>query len=233
MCYGKEATAKTQQLVSQSNNRVLLEKDVSEVDKYNRLLRYVWLQPPGGQLMLNLELVRWGYAQVATYPPDVKYTQLFLDAQREARDQNRGLWAACGSFGVPLFTPTTVAARPVSTATPVTDVASLAGAPGPAIVDVYYDGQEPDREGDEYVVIQKVGPDPVDMEGYRINAGDKGQNFTFPSFVLQPGASVRVYTNRSIPGSFSFSIGRAIWNNKGDCGHLYGPSGIEISTYCY
>jgi micrococcal nuclease len=45
-----------------------------------------------GKLRLNAELVRQGYAQVATYPPNVKYQELFLKLQREAREAKRGLW---------------------------------------------------------------------------------------------------------------------------------------------
>jgi micrococcal nuclease len=56
--------------------------------------------------MLNYELVAQGYAQVVTYPPDVKYADVFVQLQREAREQRRGLWGACGEFGVPAATPT-------------------------------------------------------------------------------------------------------------------------------
>jgi len=83
---GKEAAAKNQELVG--GQLVGLEKDVSETDKYGRLLRYVWI----GDLMVNAELVRLGFAKVSTYPPDVKYQQRFLELQREAREAGRGLW---------------------------------------------------------------------------------------------------------------------------------------------
>lgn len=106
MCYGREATAFTREMIERAGNRVLLEKDVSETDRYGRLLRYVWLEHPDGRRMLNYELVAQGYAQVATYPPDVRYADWFLQAQREAREQGRGLWGACGEFGVPAATPT-------------------------------------------------------------------------------------------------------------------------------
>ena len=43
--------------------------------------------------MVNAELVRLGYAQIVTYPPDVKYQDLFLLLQREAKEQKLGLWA--------------------------------------------------------------------------------------------------------------------------------------------
>lgn len=104
MCYGAEATAKTQELVDSAGGRVQLEKDVSDTDKYDRLLRYVWLLHPDGKRMLNEELVKCGYAQSSTYPPDVKYQELFVAAQHDAREQGRGLWGACGSFGVPAAT---------------------------------------------------------------------------------------------------------------------------------
>lgn len=59
MCYGAEATAKTQRLIDEVGGRVFLERDVSERDMYRRLLRYVWLpQAGGGMKMLNEELVR-------------------------------------------------------------------------------------------------------------------------------------------------------------------------------
>jgi len=86
--YGMEASAKNKELVE--GKMVELEKDVSETDKYGRLLRYVYVNG----LFVNAELVRLGYAQVATYPPDVKYQDLFLQLQREAREAGRGLWAA-------------------------------------------------------------------------------------------------------------------------------------------
>ena len=63
---GPEATEANRRLVEAQ--AVLLEKDVSETDKYGRLLRHVWV----GDLMVNAEPVRQGYAQVSTYPPDVK-----------------------------------------------------------------------------------------------------------------------------------------------------------------
>lgn len=68
--------------------QVRLELDVGERDRYGRLLAYVWV----GQTMVNAELVGQGYAQVMTVPPNVRYQQLFLRLQREAREASRGLW---------------------------------------------------------------------------------------------------------------------------------------------
>ncbi|MDA0263713.1 MAG: thermonuclease family protein [Chloroflexi bacterium] len=85
--YGKEASARNRELVE--GVTVYLEKDVSETDRYDRLLRYVWLEDG---TMVNEMLVAEGYAQVSTFPPDVKYAERFLVAQRAARDAGLGLW---------------------------------------------------------------------------------------------------------------------------------------------
>jgi micrococcal nuclease len=83
---GKEALAFVVQLVE--GKKVRLEFDRQRKDKYKRLLAYVYV----GDIMLNAELVRQGYAQVTTLPPNVKYQELLLQLQREAREAKRGLW---------------------------------------------------------------------------------------------------------------------------------------------
>src|SRR3989441_8454687 len=83
---GREAAAVNHALVA--GRRVRLELDVQTRDRYGRLLAYVWL----GDTMVNAELVRLGYAQVMTVPPNVRYQSLFLKLQRDAREAARGLW---------------------------------------------------------------------------------------------------------------------------------------------
>lgn len=90
---GREASDANAGLVA--GRQVVLEKDVSETDRFGRLLRYVWLQNDDGWLLVNLELLRLGVAQVATYPPDVKYVDaLYLPAQQVAVAAGIGLWGA-------------------------------------------------------------------------------------------------------------------------------------------
>lgn len=93
-CFGKEASNETKSLLS--GKVVILQKDVSETDKYGRLLRYIYLPLENGQtLFINDYLVREGFAKVLTYPPDVKFNEQFRQAEREAREQKRGLWGKC------------------------------------------------------------------------------------------------------------------------------------------
>ncbi len=88
-CFGKEAMEKNKVLVE--GKTIRMEKDVSEMDRYKRLLRYVWQD----DVFVNEYLAREGYALQATFPPDVSYTKLFTAAAQEAQEQNKGLWNAC------------------------------------------------------------------------------------------------------------------------------------------
>lgn len=84
------------------NKTVYLEKDVSEVDKYNRLLRYIWLISPNGieinensirENMLNGKMVASGMAASKTYAPDTKYQNILDKLQTDAINNKLGMWA--------------------------------------------------------------------------------------------------------------------------------------------
>lgn len=84
--YAEDARKFNQKLVE--GKPVKLEFDVQKMDKYKRLLAYVYI----GDKMVNIEMVREGLAMIYTYPPNVKYSKRFLDAQKEARNNKKGLW---------------------------------------------------------------------------------------------------------------------------------------------
>lgn len=88
-CFGREATRKNKALVEGKTAR--LEKDITDRDKYNRLLRYVWV----GDIFVNLTLVQQGFAYSYSYLPDIQYQDAFIQAQREAQSARRGLWSRC------------------------------------------------------------------------------------------------------------------------------------------
>ena len=88
-CFGKEASAEAKKLLT--GHAVKLVKDVSQVDKYDRLLRYVYL----GDTFVNDFLVRQGFARADNFPPDEKFKTQLKQAQDEAKSEKRGLWAQC------------------------------------------------------------------------------------------------------------------------------------------
>jgi micrococcal nuclease len=89
---GRVATEINRGLVG--DRPVRLEPDVQLRDRYGRLLAYVWVKRADGvEVMVNAELVRLGYAQVMTVPPNVRHAEMFRKLAAEAREHHRGLWA--------------------------------------------------------------------------------------------------------------------------------------------
>lgn len=91
-CFGREASAFIESLIP-AGTAVRLAYDVERTDRYDRTLAYIYRLTDG--LFVNLELAEQGYAQVATYPPNVAHVDEFLEATRRAREAGRGLWSAC------------------------------------------------------------------------------------------------------------------------------------------
>lgn len=91
-CFGEEASAHLADLVP-PGTPVLVEFDVERTDRYDRPLGYLWRASDGSHV--NLAMVEDGYAQAYTVPPNVRYSDRFVAAQRRARRAGRGLWSAC------------------------------------------------------------------------------------------------------------------------------------------
>jgi micrococcal nuclease len=87
---GPEAAQANELLVG--GQTVFLERDVTEVDRFDRLLRYVWLRTGDGWLLVNRELVRQGLADAQAYRPDTRWQDELDEAEREARADQLGLW---------------------------------------------------------------------------------------------------------------------------------------------
>jgi micrococcal nuclease len=68
---------------------IKLEKDVSETDKYGRLLRFVYV----GNIFIDDYLVKNGFARVMTVPPDIEYESQFLESENYAKENKLGLWS--------------------------------------------------------------------------------------------------------------------------------------------
>lgn len=96
-CYGQEATAYLSWLLSLGGT-LYLERDVSDRDRFDRLLRYAWLDFGDGEVYLvNEVMVRSGYAAQSTFPPDVQYEEEIREAARFAREHGYGLWSGCAT----------------------------------------------------------------------------------------------------------------------------------------
>lgn len=114
-CFGREASDYASAWLT-VGRRIDLQRDVSDRDRYRRLLRYVWVD---GELF-NEQIVFDGYAVLAVFPPDTAHQTRIADAQSAARTAGRGLWAVCGGADAAATpTPTGRAtATPIPTPTP-------------------------------------------------------------------------------------------------------------------
>ena len=88
-CFSTEASAANRQLVA--GKQVTLVADQEDTDKYDRLLRYVYVD----EVMVNAELVRGGYATTLPIKPNTTHASEFLALQQAAKQAGLGLWGSC------------------------------------------------------------------------------------------------------------------------------------------
>jgi len=85
--YGKDSYEFTNDLLKGKKVRLLL--DAQQHDVEGRMLAYVYV----GDTFVNAELVKKGLAEVTTYPPNVRFEELFISAEKEAKENKLGIWA--------------------------------------------------------------------------------------------------------------------------------------------
>lgn len=202
--YFTEATNENKKLVE--GKEIKLELDAQTKDKYGRTLAYVWV----GETMVNLELVCRGYANVYTFPPNVKYKDLFLEAESEAREAQRGLWAPG-----------------LDTKARIKIVNINADAPG----------NDNENKNGEWVEIKNQGENSVNMTNWTLK-DEANHIYTFVDFTLALDKSVFIYsgcdTDTQEKLYWQCPEGEyAIWNNTGDTVFLRDASGNLVDSYKY
>lgn len=190
-----------------AGREVRLERDVTERDRFGRLLRHVFVVEPRGTLLLvNEAMVRVGLATVSTFPPDVAYVERYGAAQAEARAEGVGAWTPSASAGVRITT-------------------------------VFFDGAEPQVEGDEYVEFRNESNEVIDLTGWVLVSVRGNQTYSFPAgSLVQPGQACRVYTDEIHPEWCGFNFAyhdSAIWYNGGEAAELRDQSGAIVARWEY
>ena len=215
---GPEAAAANTRVLALGGGTLYLEKDVSETDRYGRLLRYVWVRTDGAYRMVNLELLRLGVAQVATFPPDVAMIDpWFIDAERAARAAGIGLWSATPS-------PAATSGQASAPNTPVAVCGGNRDAPGDDNLAL----------NGEYVVLCNRSGSPMQLGGWRLTDEGANHSYRFPSFAIAAGARVTLYSGAGTNSAAAlyWTADGAVWNNGGDCAYLYDPAGTLVSSGC-
>jgi len=197
--YFQEATETNRQLVA--NQQVQLEFDQDTFDQYGRSLAYIWVN---GSLA-NWEIVNRGYANVFTVPPNVRYEAALRQAERDAREAGRGLWA------------------PSETTLKIIHIE--ADAPG----------DDRENPNGEWIEIANQGDASVQMQGYTLkdeaNHIYTFGNFTVAagaSFRLFSGQG-----QNSSTALYWGLVGESVWNNGSDAAFLRDVQGALVDTFAY
>ena len=183
---------------------VWLEKDVSEYDQYGRKLRYVY----HGDIFVNLEMVKRGFANIFTYPPDVKYTEQFLEAERYARENDLGLWESSkiDTVSIEIF--------------------------------FNAQGNDNENINGEFVILENIGSEILDTSGWTIkDSGTNIFHFGSYKFnpdnriILFSGEG----KDRSEDDDWYmfWDSPRPVWNNDHDTLYLRDSEGLLIEIYNY
>jgi len=211
---------------------VRLERDVSERDRFGRLLRYVWV----GDLMVNAELVRQGMAISKAYAPDTSKQDLLDEAEEKARLAGRGVWKPSTATSEPTETPNlTLTPNPAPTLTPAADETTRSSDLGILdVATVEICGFRPKSKPEE-ITICNTGSQAVDLTGWFIRSVTGGQEYAFPNgYILGPGEQVTVYSYTGTRPSGTKHLdwtNKPMWNNKGDPAELYsGPNDFVDSV---
>lgn len=92
--WGRKAKKHLKKLISESDWVVNVEFDVEQRDKFGRLLGYLWNRR--SKAMINQQMVEDGYAVLFTFPPNIKYSESFSEAQQRAYSKRLGIWGSGG-----------------------------------------------------------------------------------------------------------------------------------------
>lgn len=194
---------------------VQLEYDIQKQDRNGRTLAYVFVDG----VLVNDALVRQGFAVSQTIQPDVLYQDMFVAAQKEARESCRGLWEGlCGEKKV-LGEEKTPCIK-------ITEIHANAK------------GDDNANKNDEWITFQNTCSESVGMKGWLLKDSSASNKYMFGDIFILTGGKVSLYSgcgqNTAHKLYWKCPEQRyAIWNNDGDSAFLYNESGMLVSDYRY
>jgi micrococcal nuclease len=184
---------------------VWLEKDISEYDQYGRKLRYVYYE----DIFVNLEMVKRGFANIFTYPPDVKYSEKFLEAERYARENDLGLWKSSkiDTVGIEIFFDA--------------------------------QGNDNENINGEFVIIENIGSEILDTSNWTIkDSGTNIYRFGSYKFnpharIILFSGEGKDRNGDNDDWYMFWGSPRPVWNNDHDTLYLRDKEGLLIEIYNY
>ncbi len=193
--YYDDASNFTQSLLE--GQTVGIEYDVEETDQYDRTLAYLWV----GDKLANYEIVRAGYANDFSLPPNVKYEVYFAQAVEKAIAEGKGIWQA--------------------------GQASLAI----DFVQYDPPGPDDERINEEYVRIYNASSAPLEIAGFTVSDDSRnvytfGDIILQPNERVTIFSGCGVDTP---PSRVYWCSQSPVWNNSGDTVYINDPQGLLVA----
>lgn len=180
---------------------VWMALDAQSTDRYGRILAYLWV----GDTFVNAELVRQGYANVYTNPPNVRYSQEILAAEQEAREAEVGLWA------------------PADVEIAIQDLHYDA------------EGPDHENPNGEWISLVNNGAEVVPLEGFTLkDEGNHIYTFSAVQLAPGQVIRIHSGQGRDSAEALYWGLsGDAIWSNQGDTAYLRDTEGRLVDSYGY
>jgi micrococcal nuclease len=180
---------------------VTLVLDSQTTDQYGRILAYIW----SGDKLVNLELVRLGYANAYTAPPNVRYSNEIAAAEQEAREAGLGLWASSGA--------------------PLKIQEIHFNAPG----------ADPENPNGEWITIVNDGPNAVSMAGYTLkDEASHIYTFSAIDLAPGRTIKLHSGQGKDDSKTLYWGlVNDSVWSNDGDTAFLRDPQGRLVDSYSY
>ncbi|MFS1511774.1 thermonuclease family protein [Chengkuizengella sp. SCS-71B] len=191
-------------------SEVQIEIDVSERDKYGRLLAYLWVDGK----MFNEMLLEKGLARVAyIYPPNVKYVDQFKEIQEKARQESIGIWSIENYVQDDGFIDNKIEKNEA------------------IVEDSPVQITEVNLE-EEYITIMNNDSTDMDMTGWSVLSVEGDQRFDFPdSYTIKAGEAITIWSGDFSRGVWSIDLywtEQNIWNNNGDPAQLINADNVIV-----
>lgn len=222
---------------------IYLEKDVSEKDVYGRYLRYVYIN----STFVNLEMVKRGFANVFTMPPDLKYNNLFLEAERFAREKQVGLWKISKysnysvlNYGVNKnLNNTENSDDNFNSTTNCNNSNNYNDSSNFDNISIYvhFDASGNDNKNlnDEYVVIKNNLNYDINIKKWTVKDSSINIYEFKRKYILKSGQYLILYTGfgKDKNNKFYWNSAKPIWNNDFDTLYLRDEEGYLVNIYNY
>jgi micrococcal nuclease len=212
--YGERASAFAEERLTGETVVLRFDAESDRRGYYGRLLGYLVADGEN----FNRLLLTNGLARV--YDSRFTERERFYEAEATAREAGTGLWACA----------TDTAAGATATATSGSTDGRV------RVVEVNADAPGDDNEnlGEEYVVLENTGEEPLDLSGWTVS-DEAAHTYTFGDVTLDPGERVTLHTGSGTDSGESVYWGRsgAVWNNDGDTVTVRDADGDVVARRSY